>query len=67
MSGGRSLPKHLQNRKTCAKMLIFVPKRLQNAAFSIFDLRFILLENYLLVDYLCYGIENGILHAMLLA
>ena len=35
VSGGHSLPKHLQNRKTCAETLIFVPKHLQNAVFSI--------------------------------
>jgi hypothetical protein len=40
MSGGHPLPKHLQNRKTCAETLIFVPKCLQNAVFPIFDLRF---------------------------
>ena len=51
--GGPSLLKRLQSRKNCAQMLTFVPKYLQNTAFSIFDLRFVLWENYLLVDYLC--------------
>jgi len=53
ISPARYLPKHLQNRKNCAQMLTFVPKYLQNAVFSIFDLRFVPVENYLLVDYLC--------------
>ena len=31
-----ALPEHLQNLKSCAEILTFVPKRLQNATFRFF-------------------------------